>query len=412
MAISEVRQDFASAEDLKHREVDSLNEARLEQLRATMRREHVPAVLTAHPVDIRYACGARNMTIFGLMSLSRFLLVIAEGPCILWEYYGCGHLAEGLTTLDDIREAPSLSYTSAGANLPAAAKKFAAEIASTAAPYMSSGGALAVDRLNFAVTDALRAEGFHLLDAGELFSKARRVKLAPEVAVMREAMRRVERATHEMRAVIDPGFSENEIWAHFHKGLIARDGEYVSTRLVAGGDRTFPYFREAGPNRLAEGSLLCFDTDTLGYLGYAVDFSRTFLCGANRGSAVQRNLYRMAHDQLEWNSALFRPGRSYREIAEAAWPIPEEYRATSYYCLAHGLGLSGEYPNVPHRFHSAIYPLEGEVESGMIICVESYIGSGDAHQGVKLEDQFLMTDGGAEKLSHFPFEDALLDRIL
>lgn len=409
MAIEQVRTDFATPGDLDPTAVAALDAARLARLRAEMRRLAIPAVLTAHPVDIRYATGARNMTIFGLMSNSRFLLIFAEGPSILWEYYGCLHLAEGLATIDEVRKAPGLSYTAAGPGLADAAARFAAEIASLAQPVIGASAVLAVDRLNIVVTDALRDRGFRLVDAGELFSRARRIKLAPELDVMREAVARVERATAELSAAIEPGSSEVEIWAHFHHGLIAREGEYVSTRLLAGGERTFPYSREAGPNRLARGDLLAFDTDTLGYLGYAVDFSRTFLCGAERGTPGKRALYRLAYDQLACNAELFRPGRSYREIAEAAWPIPEEYRATSYYCLAHGLGMSGEFPNVPHRFHSPDYPLEGHLEPGMIVCVESYVGSGAAGQGVKLEDQLLITETGAETLSRFPFEDALLD---
>ena len=42
------------------------------------------------------------------------------------------------------------------------------------------------------------------------------------------------------------------------------------------------------------------------------------------------------------------------------------------------------------------------------MCVESYIGAVGGRQGVKLEEQVLITDNGFENLSDFPFEDALL----
>ena len=44
----------------------------------------------------------------------------------------------------------------------------------------------------------------------------------------------------------------------------------------------------------------------------------------------------------------------------------------------------------------------------MTICVESYIGAAGGTEGVKLEQQLLVTDTGTELLSRFPFEDALL----
>jgi Xaa-Pro dipeptidase len=44
----------------------------------------------------------------------------------------------------------------------------------------------------------------------------------------------------------------------------------------------------------------------------------------------------------------------------------------------------------------------------MTICVESYIGEEGGEEGVKLEQQALIGDGGIELLSSFPFEQALL----
>lgn len=384
--------------------------ARQARVRQVMRAQSVPAVLTANPIDILYATGARNMTIFGLMSSARYLLLLAEGPSILFEYLGCAHLPAGLPTLDEVRIATGLSYVGAGPALPAVAKGWAAEIKATIAPHLGAKPELAVERLPLVATDALRAEGIILSDAGAVFAEARRVKQPEELPLIREAMGRVEAAALEMAEAIEPGRSEAEVWAEFHRGHIAREGEYISTRLLQGGARSYPYFRECGATPLAKGDLVCFDSDALGYLGYAVDFSRTFLCGGARASPKQKTLYALARAQLDHNVALFQPGRSYREIAEAAWPIPEAYRPASYYCIAHGLGMSGEYPNVPYLQPGQPYPLEGAIEPGMVLCVESYIGAPEAGQGVKLEDQLLITASGPERLSTFPFCDALSER--
>ena len=62
--------------------------ARHRRLAATMTAAHILALLTADPSDIAYACGARNMTVFGMMGPSRFVLVFAEGPTILYEFAG------------------------------------------------------------------------------------------------------------------------------------------------------------------------------------------------------------------------------------------------------------------------------------------------------------------------------------
>jgi Xaa-Pro aminopeptidase len=44
----------------------------------------------------------------------------------------------------------------------------------------------------------------------------------------------------------------------------------------------------------------------------------------------------------------------------------------------------------------------------MTLCVESYIGEEGGKEGVKLEEQVLITETGVELLSQFPFEEALL----
>jgi Xaa-Pro dipeptidase len=44
----------------------------------------------------------------------------------------------------------------------------------------------------------------------------------------------------------------------------------------------------------------------------------------------------------------------------------------------------------------------------MTICLESYIGEPGGPDGVKLEQQVLITPAGAEVLSTWPLEDATL----
>jgi hypothetical protein len=44
----------------------------------------------------------------------------------------------------------------------------------------------------------------------------------------------------------------------------------------------------------------------------------------------------------------------------------------------------------------------------MTLCVESYIGEENGREGVKLEQQVLITERGSLLLSRFPFEDDLL----
>ena len=237
--------------------------------------------------------------------------------------------------------------------------------------------------------------------------EARRVKQPAELAVMRIATARVEGAVASLESSLQAGMSENEAWAVFHEHLIANGGEYVVARLFQSGPNTFPYFRESGERRIRDGDLVCLDTDATGYLGYAVDFSRSFLCGDGKASASQRDLFGLALEQLQHNAGLLAAGVTFEQFARSAWPMPAKYRPYGYYCLAHGLGVGGEHPSVPLAIAGARYDFVGEFERDMVVCVESYIGCPSSQQGVKLEDQFLITDSGAERIGIYPFASAL-----
>lgn len=381
---------------------------RLANTRRFMASLDVPVALMRDPFNVRYVTGATNMTVFNLCVPARYLLVIAEGPVILFDYLGGEHLSDGLPTIDEVRIARGLSHVSSNGSAAAESAAMAAGIASLVRQHCGEIGTLAVDSLPFAAVDALRAEGFAITDADVLMSRTRRVKLPLEIAYMREAMRRTVGAVRQMEAALRPGMTENEVWSRFVGALYAGHGEMVVTRLLESGPNTFPYFQECGTREIEDGDLVCLDTDAIAFESCSVDFSRTFLAGDGPGRPEQRDLYRRAHEQLLHNVSLIGPGVSFEDVARNAWPVPEEHRSSRYYCIGHGLGMIGEYPNLPFHTPGVPYPLDDAFEPGMVFCVESYIGSTRSGQGVKLEDQLLVTETGVEIMNDYPFEERLL----
>jgi Xaa-Pro aminopeptidase len=101
-----------------------------------------------------------------------------------------------------------------------------------------------------------------------------------------------------MQLQLRPGISEQALWAHLHAGNIARGGEWIETRLLASGPRTNPWFQECSSRPIEAGELVAFDTDLIGPYGYCADISRTWLCGADRASAAQGGLYRLAREHF------------------------------------------------------------------------------------------------------------------
>lgn len=391
----------------------ALYQARLEHTRAGMHRHDIPVMAIIDPNQIFYSSGAMNMQLWSSRTPARYLLVFLEGPVILYDFAGSQHLAEDLPTISEIRMAEGLDFVSSGGDMQGACTRFAAEIARTVRNHDPAIDRIAVDRFPFQAVDALRAQGLQVSDAGEALALTRMIKLPVELPYIREAMRRVEIGVERLETCAEPGKTETETWAEFHYALMAKHGQYVSTRLFQSGPNTFPYFQEAGSRLLQKGDLLCLDTDALAFENYAVDFSRTFLCGDQKATPDQRLLYDRAREQLEWNADLLKPGIEFRELAEKAWQVPPEHQASRYYCIGHGLGMAGEFPNIPHMDGTgAAYPLQGVLEPGMIICLESYIGWDRSNEGVKLEDQFLILEDGVERMSNYHFDHRLGGRMI
>ena len=161
-------------------------------------------------------------------------------------------------------------------------------------------------------------------------------------------------------------------------------------------------------SRIGENELVALDTDVVGCHGYYCDFSRTFHTGPDVPTREQRELYRVAHEQVHHNMELLRPGMSFRDYSQQAWTVPERYVANRYYLSAHGCAMTGEYPYLYHSMDYKEPGYDGVLEPGMTLCVESYIGEQGGSEGVKLEQQLLITEGGPELITSFPFDTALL----
>jgi len=108
------------------------------------------------------------------------------------------------------------------------------------------------------------------------------------------------------------------------------------------------------------------------------------------------------------NIDLIQPGMSFAEMTAKAHRLPEAYRAQRYGVIAHGVGLCDEYPCVRYPEDVEAHGYEGSFAPGMTLCVEAYVGAVGGHEGVKLEEQVLVTETGCEVLSRYPYEDALL----
>jgi Xaa-Pro aminopeptidase len=382
---------------------------RLGRVRSQMVERGIDALILSDAVNVRYATGARNMQVFTSRNAPSRYLVLTADRSVLFEFTGCEHLADGLETIDEVRAASTASFVAAGDDVAARERRWGSDMAAFVRSLVGPGRSrVGIERLNAGAALALSAEGLDIVDAQAPVEMARSIKSPGELECIRASLRATERAVAAMESALAPGMTENELWAVLHQAVIAGNGDYCETRLLSSGPRTNPWFQESAARTIRPNELVALDTDVVGCHGYYSDFSRTFHSGPDQPTSEQRSLFALAHEQIQHNMAIIGPGVSFRDYADGAWDIPETYRAKRYYLSAHGCGMTGEYPYLYHRADFADAGYDGEIVAGMTLCVESYIGADDGKEGVKLEEQVLVTETGIEVLSEYPFDRALL----
>jgi len=366
-----------------------------------MRAADVAAVCFLDPINIRYATDASNMQVWSLHNPVRYAFIATDGPVIQFEFESCGHLTQGIKLIDETRGAISWSYMMAGVEAENAARAFAAEIADLVSRYGGANRRLAVDHMDHVRYLALQKAGVEVVDGNALIELTRVIKTPEEIIALTETIAACEDGVHAMRAAMQPGQTEQELWSVLHQHNIATGGEWIETRLLTSGPRTKPWYRECSDRVIEDGDLVAFDTDLIGKLGYCCDISRTWRSGDGAANNVQRRTYAMAYENLQRLMGLVRPGTTLGEIATGFGTLPEGY--LGYSCLLHGVGMCDEYPTAFWQDQRGRY--DAVIEPGMVLSVESYLGADFAPEGVKLEDQVLVTETGIEVMSSLPFED-------
>lgn len=376
-----------------------LRSYRIGRLCEQMAMHGVDAMVLTNPVSLRYAADWREYALFQSHIPTYYLVVDADGRLTMFGAYADEH-----PTIDEFRTAHHPNVFDGGLDTTATSAGFADDLRE----LLGDGAQIALERVNPTAVAALHQRGVGVIDAEPLVELARAIKSPDELVCMRHAIAVAEAAIDAMREQAVPGVTENELMAILHQVNIANDGDWIDGRMLCSGERTNPWYQEASPRRVQAGDLLAFDTDMIGPFGYCADISRTWVVGDCTPTTQQRDLYRRAHAEIIHLAALIEPGRTFRELSDRALRQPDEFVAHRYACVAHGVGMSDEWPRIYYRSDWPTHGYDGEIEARMVLSVESFVGSDRGGPGVKLEQMYLIDECGATPLSTSPFEDSLL----
>lgn len=231
-----------------------------------------------------------------------------------------------------------------------------------------------------------------------LVEALREVKAPEEVAAIREAGRVATQALHATAALVRAGQSELEV-AALLEGALRRGGSewYAFPTIIASGPRSaLPHARTS--RRVIEaGDLLLLDFGAI-VDGYCSDVTRTFVVGAPP-TPEQAAVHALVRDAQRAALQGLRAGLTGKAGDALARDVITQGGHGEHFghSLGHGLGL--EVHETPRLAKTVEQPLP----AGAVVTVEPGIYL-EGWGGVRIEDDVVLTEAGAELLTEFDRE--------
>jgi Xaa-Pro aminopeptidase len=381
---------------------------RINQIRKWLVEKGFSSIILFDPVNIRYATQSRNMQVWTMHNLCRYAVVFESGKIVMFELPSAMHLSQNLDSVTELRPAITADYMAVAGRTSEMAARWAREIRELLDQEGVCGEPVAIDRADLELVFAAQAIKLNLVDGKQVMERARSIKSVDEIEALKWSLQTCESSVMDMKNQLEPGMTESQALGMLIRGCIDRGGEYPETRLLSSGPRTNPWFQETSDRIIRNGDMLAFDTDMIGPLGFYNDISRSWIVGDRKPDEMQKFLYNTAHEQLQHNLSLLKPGLGFLEYSDKSYRLPEKCIPNRYADVAHGCGMGVEYPFIWYREDEQWGAYDGVFEENMVVCVECYAGELHGKEGVKLEQPVWIRESGPELLSEFPLEQDYL----
>ena len=235
-------------------------------------------------------------------------------------------------------------------------------------------------------------------DASDVLSGLRLRKDKSEVDAMRHAVKIAQDALEATIPLIKIGMTEKELSSELVTQLLRQgsEPEMPFAPIVSGGPNAANPHASPSDRKLQAGDLLVVDWGAA-YEGYISDLTRTFAVG--EVDDEYRKIHKIVQESNAAGRAAGKPGVPCANVDKAARDVIEKAGYGVYFThrTGHGIGMEG---------HEEPY-MRGDnmqlLEPGMAFTVEPGIYLPNRN-GVRIEDNVVITETGADVLSDMPRE--------
>jgi len=264
--------------------------------------------------------------------------------------------------------------------------------------------------LSYLFSEAFKKKGIKVVHGKPTMDRARMIKTADEIELMRITCANSERAFAAIVDAIRPGIRECDLVAIGLKALYEEGDDHTEDLVCCSGYNTNPYGWSFTDKPIRPGDLIYMDVDGASYQGYKSCVYRTFCCG--KATQEQKDLYEECRAMLYDGMSVIKDGATDYDVL-AKWPQSPQYwgyetwNDIGPYAIGHGLGLSlHDRPFFNQQNKHAGMPPQ-TFKAGMVLAIETYTGKKGGKDGVRLEENILVTKDGYERLSLWPIEELM-----